>query len=368
MGKALPALLLAAALLPQGLAAAPAARVVGVQLAVSPEVYKSRESFEKRLEEAASAAAAQSGRRPGEHLVLIFPEHVGTFLSFAGEPGLIYSAPSRPAVTVRQILASPRFLLYHLKVSLQTLNPRIFSTYYAFGNLLRYKAPSMWRDYTEIFSALARRHKAIVVAGSISSPAPEELRVPMAPIYGLSAVFGPDGALLGLVRKVHPVLEEELFMTPSPAARLKPVPTPAGSIGVLVCSDSWYEDTYLSLRDSDLLAIPSISDGGHAAYSKRVDGVRDNHLELAEAREGHPTVLEQLMKDGAPGRLRLTRAAGAVQPLLSGRMWDLETGGPGFTVKRHGKGVKVEMVPSVAGRDTFLNFLLPAGKRLKTPS
>lgn len=365
MSGRIPVLLLAALLPALPARSAAETRVVGVQLSVSPPVYRDLASFERRLAEAADAAAAQSGRRPGDHLVLVFPEHVGTFLSFLGEPGPIYSAPTRPAVAFLQVLANPGFMLYHLKSSVKARVPGIFSTYYVFGNLLRYKAPGMWRHYTAAFSALARRHRAVVVAGSISVPAPEEMDRPLAPIYGTSAVFGPDGGLLGVVRKVHPVLEENLFMASAPAAELKPVRTPAGRIGVLICSDSWYEDTYRGLRDSDLLAIPSIGEGGHDAYGKGLRGFKDNQMDLADSRPGLPSVLDQIMKNGAPGRLRLTRAAAAVQPLLTGRMWDLETGGPGLLVRRSGAGTRVETVPSVAGQDTFLNCRLPAAGRKK---
>lgn len=346
------ALLLAAA----PAAAAPGVRVVGVQMAVSPSVYRDRGTFERRLEEAVSEAVRQSGRRPGEELLIILPEHLGTFLTFSGEAWPIYKAPTRPVVTVLQILTNPRFMLYHLRSALKAGNPRLFSTYFTFSNFLRYKAPGLWRTYTEVFSALARRHRVTLVAGSICVPRPEDIGRPLAPIYGTSAVFGPDGELAGIARKVHPVLEETMFLTPSPVEDLKPIRTRAGRIGVLICSDSWYGDTYRSLRDSDLLAIPSIGEGGHEVFPKGLRGIKDNQLDVAETGTGLPSVMEQLLKNGAPGRIRATRAAAAVQPLLTGRMWDLETGGPGLVV-RAGRKVLVETVPSVEGRDTFLNYL-----------
>lgn len=341
-------------------AASPAAtvRVVGIQLAISPAVYRSSASFAARLEEAVSAAVRQAGRRPGDELVVILPEHTGTFLSFLDEAGPIYSAPSRPLVTGLQIITSPRFMVYHLKCAFLARNPRIFSTYFTFSNLLRYKAEGMWKNYTEISSSLARRHRVTLVAGSISVPRPEDLGRPLAPIYGTSAVFGPDGGLLGIARKVHPVLEENMFLTAAPAAELKPIRTRAGRIGVLICSDSWYEDTYRSLKDAQLLAIPSIGEGGHEVFDKGLRGFRDHQLYLSGSGDKSvPSVLEQLMKNGAPGRISLTRAVAAVQPLLSGAMWDLKTGGPGLAVKRSAGKVLVEMIPSADGRDTFLNFV-----------
>lgn len=347
---------------PAAAQAAPA-RVVGIQVAVSPSVYRSRESFARRMEEAVAAAAAQSGRKKGEHLVLILPEHLGSFLSFLGEIGPIYSAPSRPVVTSLQILGSPAFMAYHLKSCLQARNPRVFSTYFAFSNLLRFKAEEMWKVYTEVFSELAKKHSAIVVAGSISVPRPEDLGKPLAPIYGTTAIFGPDGSILGIARKVHPVLEETMFLTPSPVEDLKPIQTPAGRIGVLICSDSWFADTYRSLRDSDLLAIPSIGEGGHEVFPKGLRGFKDGQLDLADSASADlPSVLQLLLRNGAPGRIGLTRAGAAVQPLLTGSMWDLETGGPGLNVRRAGKKILVEMVPSVKGRDTFLNYLWPQAK------
>jgi hypothetical protein len=354
--------LLLALLLPLGLAPAPAlaghVRVVGIQIAVSPSIYRNRAAFERRLEEAVAAAVEQSGRKPGEELVLVLPEHLGTFLSFLDEMGPIYSAPSRPIVASLQVLGNPGFMAYHLRSAIKAREPRILATYFVFSNLLRYKAEGMWTAYTQVFSALAKRHKVTLVAGSICVPRPEDLNRLLAPVYGTSAVFGPDGAILGIARKVHPVLEERMFLTPSPVTDLKPIKTRAGRIGVLICSDSWYADTYRSLRDSDFLAIPSIGEGGHEVFPKGLRGFKDNQLDVEDSPGANSvSVLGHLLKNGAAGRILLTRAVAAVQPLLTGRMWDLETGGPGMTVRRAGKNVSVEMVPSVAGRDTFLNFL-----------
>jgi hypothetical protein len=352
----------------QSWALAAPARVVGIQIAVSPSVYRDRAAFERRLEEAVSAAVAQSGRKKGEQLVLVLPEHLGTFLSFLDEMGPIYSAPSRPIVASLQVLGNPAFMGYHLRSAAKAREPRLLSTYFVFSNLLRYKAESMWTAYTQVFSALAKRHRAIVVAGSICVPRPEDLGKLLAPIYGTSAIFGPDGAILGITRKVHPVLEETMFLTPSPVEDLKPIETPAGRIGILICSDSWFEDTYKSLRDADLLAIPSIGEGGHEVFPKGLKGFKDNQLDLADsASDELPSVLQLLMKHGAPGRIGLTRAVAAVQPLLTGSMWDLETGGPGLTVRRAGKRVSVEMVPSVKGQDTFLNYLWRPAKKNPLP-
>lgn len=349
-------MLLLAASLPD---ASPAAmvRVVGVQLAISPSVYRSSMTYAARLDEAVGAAVAQSGRKPGEELVVILPEHVGTFLSFQDEASAIYGAPTRPLVAAFQVLTSPRFMLYHLKSCFLPGGPRFLSTYGTFSNILRYKARVMWTTYVDVASALARKYRITLVPGSTCVPRPEDLDKPLAPIYGTAAVFGPEGELLGIVRKVHPVLEENMFLTAAPAAELKPIRTRAGRIGVLICSDSWYEDTYRSLKDAQLLAIPSIGEGGHEVFDKGLRGFRDHQLYLAGSGDKSvPSVLEQLMKNGAPGRISLTRAVAAVQPLLSGAMWDLKTGGPGLAVKRSAGKVLVEMIPSADNRDTFLNF------------
>lgn len=343
--------------LPPGAQAA-AVRLLGVQLSVETGVYRDSATFERRLDEAVTAGLRASGRRPGDQVIVVLPEHIGTFLAFNGENPYVYTAPSRAAVVARNLLANPGLLRYHLASVARLRTWKAFQTYFALTSLLRYKAASMWKTYTETCSAVARRHKIILVAGSISVPRPEQIGTRLPPVYGTTAVFGPDGALLGVSRKVHPVLEETLFLTPAPLSELGPIATPAGQVGVLICSDSWYADTYTRLKKSDFLAVPSLGEGGLEIFDKQVEKF-DGKTFIPKEKPGGagPTVGESWARHGLVGRISSTGARAAVQPFLTGKLWDMETGGPGVALKRKGKGFSMQVVPSIKGSDTFLHLL-----------
>lgn len=332
-------------------------RMIGVQLAVDTSIYRSRASFERRLDEAVSDGLRSSGRKPGEEVIVVLPEHIGTFLAFIGESSWVLTAPTRSSVVARAFLGNPDLLRYHLVNVIRTRTWKAFQTYFALTSLLRYKAFSMWRTYTEVSSALAKKHKIILVAGSISSPRPEEMGKPLAPVYGTSAVFSTDGSMLGITRKVHPVMEEVLFLTPAPAEELRPINTPAGRIGILICSDSWYQDTYERLKDSDFLAVPSLGEGGLEIFGKSVKSFDGKSFEEdPDPKERTPTVHEAWFKNGLVGRIASTSARGGVQPFLTGRLWDMETAGPEVSLKRRAGGFELKITPSVKGSDTFVAF------------
>lgn len=333
-------------------------RMIGVQLAVDTAVYSSSAAYARRLDEAVTAGLATLDRKPGDQVIVVLPEHIGTFLAFVGEDPKVLTAPSRAAVVAKAFLGNGGLFRYHLASVLRSRSWKAFQTYYALTSLLRYKAAAMWKIYTETGSALAARHRVILVAGSISAPRAEEMALPLAPLYGTSAVFGPDGSLLGIVRKLHPVMEETLFLTPAPAEELRPVATPAGRLGVLICSDSWYPDVYERLKDSDFLAAPSLGEGGLEVFGKTVKAFDGKSFEEG-SEPGHPTVRDTWFQNGLVGRIAGTRALGGVQPFLTGRLWDMETGGPGVSLLRRAGKFKLTVVESVKGSDTFVTLAAP---------
>lgn len=333
-------------------------RLVGIQLHLPIAVYRDLGTFQRYIEAATVDALKKERLRPGETPVLVFPEHVGTFLSFCGQREEFYAAPTMTRAMFFCFLSNPGLYWRHITTSLRVGRWDILDDFLGFGNFLRGRARWTWKAYLDSFSDLARRHRAVVVAGSISIPRPEEFHRLYAPLYGTSAVFGPGGELLGVVRKLHPVSKETLFMTPAPPTELRPIETPAGRVGVLICSDSWFPDAYELLRDSDFLAIPGIGEDGLQAFAKAMAAFQSGGAPAAGG-----AIWDRFFSDGVASRMRLTRARAAVMPFLTGPVIDLQSGGPGLAVVRRGERLDVRVVPTMAGRSTFLSATLPPRRR-----
>ena len=114
-------------------------------------------------------------------------------------------------------------------------------------------------------------------------------------LYNTLLTYGPDGALLNHHRKLVPTYTERLLWGPGDTAGLRPVDTPAGRVGGLICWEHW-----------NPLARQALHDAGedvHVAVWSAVKGVNGMHQEASrcyafEAR-CHVLAAGQLMKAAA---------------------------------------------------------------------
>ena len=80
--------------------------------------------------------------------------------------------------------------------------------------------------------------------------------------HNTAAVLGPDGALMGIYRKMHipddPLYFEKFYFTPGDLG-FKVFDTPFARIGVLVCWDQWYPEgaRLTALQGADILFYPT---------------------------------------------------------------------------------------------------------------
>lgn len=76
-------------------------------------------------------------------------------------------------------------------------------------------------------------------------------------LYNAAAVLGPAGPV-GLFRKVHLWGDENLFFTPGDLG-FPVFSTPLGSIGVAICYDGWFPETYrtMALVGAELVCVPT---------------------------------------------------------------------------------------------------------------
>lgn len=96
-----------------------------------------------------------------------------------------------------------------------------------------------------------------------------------ATLYNALLTYGPDGRLLNHHRKLTPTYTERLLWGPGDTAGLRPVDTPAGRVGGLICWEHW-----------NPLARQALHDAGedvHVAVWSAAVGVNGMHQQSSRA-------------------------------------------------------------------------------------
>lgn len=135
--------------------------------------------------------------------------------------------------------------------------------------------PTFW----SIFSQLARQYHAYVVACMPCPPfqavrqwsgVPTQV-VPTAPaVYNTAFLFGPDGAVIDQLRKVHlvPVEHQLLSLSPGRLEDVHGVTLPGiGKVGVVISKDAWMPDILdrLEMDGVEILIQPDANDARWAS-------------------------------------------------------------------------------------------------------
>ncbi len=240
--------------------------VVAVQPWFAPEDFLDGRRWMATVEQGVAIAAAQGLLPQGS--VVVLPAHVGTGLVLVGEKRGAASL-ARFDDAARLVAASnlPAYLL-RLAVRIGRDGGRSIA-------LFRMKAAAMASVYNEGMSAIALKHRVVVVGGSIILPEPAVVAgrvvVGRGPLVEASFVFQPDGrAAPVVVHRRDADLDGARHFATAPKDEPSPsvVPTAAGRIGVLLSSDArdpaaWDAMARLGV---DVVAVPSSSRrGAHGA-------------------------------------------------------------------------------------------------------
>lgn len=221
-----------------------AIELIAVQPFMRLADYRSGDAFAAKIaaltEKIAAARARDASAEFLHPALVVFPEHIGTFLSIAGYGDLANDGDSVDDILRRVVLRRPLRFLTAL-VAHRTLSPS--------AAVLLAESAKMHRIYRGAFRSTALRLDATVVAGSIILPDNAEgmdadaLRPLDHRLYNLSYTFAPDGRCMNVTRKVHlvPTLEDTLPLVPGPADALTAIPSPCGRIGVMICYDGFRE-------------------------------------------------------------------------------------------------------------------------------
>lgn len=220
--------------------------LIAIQMKVTPEIYASKDSFQKALEfNMQRALEKRSAKKP---ILVVFPEDVGLGLIFTDEYDLVKGSSS-----FRE--AAFKIASHHQEEISAIINRYHCSQARA---ILLMKGKKVQSIYKKSFSRLARKYHVTIVAGSAPIPSSD------GKIYNACFVFGPTGKVIGIQYKVHLVeleLEHGLDLTAAPLVKIHAIPTEVGRIGVAICYDAFFDDVVdrLVKEKSDILIQPSFN-------------------------------------------------------------------------------------------------------------
>ncbi|MCH6235489.1 nitrilase-related carbon-nitrogen hydrolase [Cognataquiflexum rubidum] len=305
--------------------------VVGIQPYMLETDYLTQQQFQDKLESYFKAANDQGFFR--ENTMVLLPEYLGTWLVIAEEKKSVVNAGNLTWAMAQLVLSHPfRFSTYFGKSEKES--DRIAAA------LFRMKAEKMANIYQNVFNHLSKKYQVYIAAGSILLPGPEIkngiLEVDIeAPIYNTSFVFTPKGDLIPQsIRKAFPIESEHPFVTASPTSDIPTFDLPFGKIGVLVCADSWYPESYKAIHGVEVVlvnsycAVDGAMDVPWAGYNgaPMPSDVDPNDI-------GKLTEKEAWMKYALPGRIRSSGAKIGANVFLRGQLWDLGTDGQPFFIR-----------------------------------
>jgi predicted amidohydrolase len=129
-------------------------------------------------------------------------------------------------------------------------------------------------------SAWARQHRMWIAAGLVEGDGDV--------VYNACALIDREGHLAGKYRKVHPYWPEEPKGI-GPGDEVPVFPTEFGTIGVMICYDSWWPEVarLLGLKGAELILFPN------AGYEERILPARaiDNGCYVACSSLGSPAIV-----------------------------------------------------------------------------
>ncbi|WP_079227088.1 nitrilase-related carbon-nitrogen hydrolase [Pseudomonas putida] len=314
--------------------------LLGVEPLLFPSDYQNLQRLHRKLSAYLEQARAQG--LVGPRTVVVLPEHIGTWLWARGEKNELYQVTRNRDAEQWLELSNP--LRYGLAMLSANGDDRRADAH------LRMKAQQMASDYQLLFGGLAKEFGVTLVAGSIVLPAPYVdqgvLHIGHGPLFNSSMVFAADGSLLGQPQhQQYPDSETRRYIHPGRDYPLQVVQTPAGRLGVLIGSDSWYPENQRQLQQQQvqLIANPVFLSGkGSWDAPWRGNRHQDAAAELALQRG---EVSEQTAWQ------RLTQAAGnsvsSMSVFMRGQFWEQGSDGQGFA---HQSGELLAGPPSHGAR------------------
>jgi predicted amidohydrolase len=301
--------------------------LLGIQPELFPTDYQSSERLHRKL--AAYLQKAQEQGLLNEKTIVVLPEHIGTWLMVSGEKDELYQANTLKDAMNWLAVSNP--LKFARALIAAKGENRVDDAH------LRMKAKGMAKDYQALFGGLAKEFRVTLVAGSIVLPEPSvidgTLKIGRGALFNSSVVFGRDGLPIGQPhRQMHPVFDQSDVIAANGDHDLNVVDTPAGRLGVLIGSDSWYPDNYRKLdsQGAQLIAVPAYV-AGRGTWDKPWRGYKglstpsSISLKAGELSEGQ--AWQRLTLTAQPPS---SQAIAGMSVFLRGQFWDKGSAGQSF--------------------------------------
>jgi len=301
--------------------------LLGIQPELFPTDYQSSERLHRKL--AAYLQKAQEQGLLNEKTIVVLPEHIGTWLMVSGEKDELYQANTLKDAMNWLAVSNP--LKFARALIAAKGENRVDDAH------LRMKAKGMAKDYQALFGGLAKEFRVTLVAGSIVLPEPSvidgTLKIGRGALFNSSVVFGRDGLPIGQPhRQMHPVFDQSDVIAANGDHELNVVDTPAGRLGVLIGSDSWYPDNYRKLdsQGAQLIAVPAYV-AGRGTWDRPWRGYKglstpsSVSLKAGELSEGQ--AWQRLTLTAQPPS---SQAIAGMSVFLRGQFWDKGSAGQSF--------------------------------------
>lgn len=327
--------------------------LLGIQPELFPSDYQSLPRLHRKL-----AAYLQQARSLGllnARTVVVLPEHVGTWLVLRGEKDDLFQALDQQDAMNWLRASNP------LKFTQALFKAKGRSRFD--DAQLRMKAKAMASDYQALFGGLAKEFGVTLVAGTILLPTPfveqGTLKFGSGSLYNASLTFGADGRPLGQPqRQLYPTFEQRGHVLGATDQPMNVVDTPAGRLGILVGTDSWYPDAYrqLDALGVKLIAVPA-QVVGKGSWDKPWRGFR-SAVTPAEIglRPGEISEGEAWHRLTLSARPAASQSIATLSVFLRGQFWDQRNSGQSF-ISYNGQALTQD---DAAGRGArLLNLWLP---------
>lgn len=304
---------------------------LGVQAFMTPVDYASEANFRQKIE-FYLIEAQKNKLLISEKTVVVFPEYIGTFLVAANEKESLYQAQTLEEGLQTMVLSNiGKFMKTYFSAP-DVVKDKVKYAVFAM------KATEMAKIYQKAFSELAAKYAVTIVTGSILLPNPSVengmLKANKGLLYNTSMIFDTKGKLNpNLIKKAFPTADELSFVCPAKPEEIPVFETPIGRMGVLVCADAWFSESYKVLKQKgvDFIVTPSYSNG-YDNWNKKWTGYSGAETPIdAKASIGKLTLGEAWVKHAMAERAK--NEAGVKKGMnvfLQGNIWDL--GADGSTI------------------------------------
>lgn len=148
------------------------------------------------------------------------------------------------------------------------------------GEELRAAAEEVPGEFCRMLGERARKYHCYVCAGVLERDGDF--------IFNAAVLFDREGKLVGKQRKIHPYWPEEPLGV-SPGEGSEVFGTDFGTVGIMICYDSWWPESarLLALKGAELILFPN------AGYEEKILPARaiDNNVYVVAATLGSPAAI-----------------------------------------------------------------------------